>query len=190
MKQVTILVIALFFLTLNSSNGQEKKEPLKITDFEFKSVFGATAKEPKNNYCLLGTGFFRAPSSANSDSLITAWVKAHPKAIVVPVSSLRQVETNDPELTFTYCWVIDNKDTLNNYLIKNGSFPGGTMMRPKTWNEMEKWEQELYEDTDERPDVKVFIDKKTYDNFIEQVKSAEKFARENKLGVWLKEIDD
>lgn len=190
MKQITTILIVSFLGTLNSCSGQEKKEPLKIADFEFKSIFGMTSKEPKNTYCLLGTGFFRAPSAANSDSLIIEWIKVHPNATVVPVSSLGQVEIKDPETTMTYCWVIDNKDTLNNYLIKNGCFPGGTMMRPKTWDEMEKWEKELYEDTDEKPDVKVFIDKKTYDNFIEQIKSAELIARENKLGIWLKETDE
>ncbi|MGV8992984.1 MAG: hypothetical protein ACOH1O_02695 [Flavobacterium sp.] len=190
MKQITTLIITLCWLTFSSCNGQENKVPLKITDFEFKSIFGATKKEPKNTYCLLGTGFFRAPSSANSDSLITEWIKAHPNAIVVPVSALGQVDIKDTEKTITYCWVVENKDTLNNYLIKNGCYPGGTMMRPKTWNEMEKWEKELYEDTDEKPDVKVFVDKKTYDNFIEQIKIAELFARENKLGIWLKETDE
>ncbi len=92
-------------------------------------------------------------------------------------------------MTIIYCWVVDNKDTLNNYLIKNGCYPGGTMMRPKTWDEMEKWEKDLYFDTDEKPDVRVFVDKKAYDSFIEQIKIAEQFARDNKLGIWLKNTD-
>ena len=133
---------------------------------------------------------FRAPASASSDSLINEWIKGHPDAVVVPVSSLEHVRIKDPEPTLTYCWIIDNKDTLNNYLIKNGCFPGGTMMRPKTWEEMEKWEKELYEDTNEKPKVKVLIDKKTYDNFIEQIKSAEIFAKENKLGIWGKDAGE
>lgn len=188
MKQVTTLLIVLCLLTLSKScNGQDKKEFLKITDFKFKSIFGATTKESKKNYCLLGTGFFRTPRSANSDSLITEWIKAHPNAFVVPISSIGHIKTKDSETSLIYCWVIDNKDTLNNYLIKNGCFPGGTMMRPKTWDEMEKWEKELYEDTNEKPDIKVFIDTKTYVNFIEQIKSAELFARENKFGIWLEE---
>ncbi len=110
--------------------------------------------------------------------------------MVVSVSSFGPTEIKDPESKMVYCWVIEGQDTLNNYLIRNGCFPGGTMVRPKTWNEMEKWEKELYEDTDEKPNVKVFVDKKTYDGFIEQIKIAEQFARENKLGIWLKETDE
>lgn len=190
MKQVTTLIILLCFLTLNSCYGQREKDSLKISDFEFKSIFGMNAKDPKSNYCLLGSGFFRTPRSDNSDSLINAWFKTHPDAIVVPVSSFGPLEMKDPESKMVYCWIIDMQDTLNNYLIKNGCFPGGTMIRPKTWDEMEKWEKELYKDTYEKPEVKVYVDKKTYDNFIEQIKSAELYATENKLGVWLKKTDE
>jgi hypothetical protein len=187
MKQVTTLLILVFLLTLNSCNGQDTKEFFKISDFKFQSIFGTTSKEPKSIYCLLGTGFFRTPRSDNSDSLITEWIKTHPNAKIVSVSSF---ETIDPNSKMIYCWAIDSKDTLNNYLIKNGCFPGGTMMRPKTWNEMGKREKELYEDTDEKPDVKVHVDKITYDTFIEQIKVAELYARENKLGIWLKDIEE
>ncbi len=189
MKHLTYLLIVLSSLILHGCDVSEKKS-LKIEDFKFKSIFGTTAKEPKNIYCLLGTGYFRAPSSSNSDSLIDSWIRTHPDAIVVPVSSLGHVEIKDPETKMTYCWVIDNKDTLNNYLVKKGCFPGGTMMRPKTWDEMEKQEKEIYQDTDEKPDVKVHIKKKAYDNFLKQIERAELFAQENRLGIWLKKTDE
>jgi hypothetical protein len=66
----------------------------------------------------------------------------------------------------TYCWVIDQKDTLNNYLIRNGCFPGGTMMRA-TYS-------------------KNIVRKKEYEVFIEQIKSAELYARKMELGIWAK----
>lgn len=183
MKQ--LIIITSILLTFYACKGQEKKKELKLADFKFKSIFGSTSSEPKTTYCLLGTGFFRAPGSNNSDSLTANWINLHPSAIVVPVSSFGPTEIDDPETKMVYCWVIDQNDTLNNYLIRKGCFPGGTMMRPETWSEMEKWEKELYEDTDEKPDVKVYMDKKAYDTFIEQIKSAELFAQENKLGIWL-----
>jgi hypothetical protein len=188
MKQASTLMI-LFLLTINSCKGQVTKEFLKISDFEFESIFGTTSKFPEINYCLLGTGFFRAPRSDNSDSLITDWIKKHPNAIVIPISSFGPVEISYPESKMVYCWVIDGQDSLNVYLIRNGAFPGGTMMRPKTWDEMEKWEKEIYEDANEKLDVKVYVDKKTYDDFIEQIKNAELYARENKLGIWKDETD-
>lgn len=190
MKQQTTILTLFFLLTINSCIGQETRISLKISDFKFESIFGMNSKEPKITYCLLGSGFFRTPRSNNSDSLINDWIKGHPDAMVVSVSSFGLTEIKDPESKMVYCWVIDRQDTLNNYLIRNGCFPGGTMERQKTWDEMEKWEKELYEDTDEKPNVKVYLSKKTYDNFIEQIKSAEIFAKENKLGIWLKETDE
>lgn len=190
MKKIMTFLSLFAFLTINSCIGQETKNALKISDFKFESIFGMNSQEPKNTYCLLGSGFFRTPRSNNSDSLISDWLKRHPNAMVVSVSSFGPTEIKDPESKMVYCWVIDGQDTLNNYLIRNGCFPGGTMVRPKTWDEMEKWEKELYEDTDEKPNVTVFVDKKTYDDFIEQIKIAEQFARENKLGIWLKETDE
>ncbi|MEY5048038.1 MAG: hypothetical protein RLZZ175_1397 [Bacteroidota bacterium] len=186
MKPIIIISILFILLSIKNSFGQEAKTPLKISDFKFESIFGMNTSEPQKIYCLLGSGFFRTPRSKNSDSLITDWLKGHPQAIVISISSFGPTEIKDPESKMIYCWVIDGKDTLNNFLIKNGCFPGGTMIRPKTWDEMDKREKELYEGTDEKPDVKVYVDKKTFNNFINQIKSAELYARENKLGIWLK----
>lgn len=186
MKQILTLLILFSLFTFNGCKGQKTKESLKISDFKFKSIFGTTSKAPKNNYCLLGSGFFRTPRSENSDSLIIDRIDKHPNALVIPVSSFGPAQIKDKDSKIIYCWVIDQKDTLNNYLIKNGCFPGGTMIRPKTWVEMEKRDKELYEDTDEKPDVKVFVNKESYNIFIEQIKIAELYARKNKLGIWLK----
>ena len=183
MKKVTFILM--MFLSLNSCRGQEKKDYLKISDLKFESIFGTNSKEPSNTYCLLGTGFFRTPSSGNSDSLITQWLEIHKNAIVVPISSMPS-STYNPNARLIYCWVIENNDTLNNFLIKNGCFPGGTMMRPPTFEELEDWEKEF---SDEPYDVKVYINKETYDTFIEQIIAAEIYAEENKLGIWKTKLD-
>jgi len=97
--------------------------------------------------------------------------------------------TDYPDSKMTYCWLVDSKDTINNYLIKNGCFPGGTMMRPETYDEMSKEMKEVYKDMP-KPNIIVHVDKKTYDNFIEQIKVAETFAEQNKLGIWKKKSDE
>ena len=169
---------------MTSCKGQETGNTLSLVDFTFGSIFGKTKKDSLNTYCLLGTGFFRTPRSDNSDSLITDWINKHPKAIVIPISSLGPIMSNDKNSKITYCWLVDGNDTINNYLIRNGCFPGGTMQRPKTWSEMPRKEKSFYKGMD-KPDTKVLIDKKSYDNFIEEIKRAETFASDNKLGIWL-----
>jgi hypothetical protein len=86
-----------------------------------------------------------------------------------------------------YCWVIDGNDTLNNYLIKNGCFPGGTMKRYETWKEMKRWEKKFYKKVGDKTKTEVHISSKTYKIFIEQIKSAEIYAQENKIGIWEKD---
>jgi len=180
MKRITILIAFFSVLTLNG-------QTFKISEFKFESIFGTTLKEPDNIYCLLGTGFFRTPRSENSDSLIYAWIGNHPNAIVVPISSMRPIDPTKPESKMIYCLVIEGNDTLNNYLIKNGCFPGATMMRHETWKEMKSWEKKLYKKTGGKKsevNVKVYISEESYKIFIEQIKSAEIYAQENKIGIW------
>ena len=185
MKQLYTIVLSFIFFTLFSCNTlEDKNKELKLTDFKFQSILGTTPTEPKSTYCLLGTGFFRTPRSDNSDKLITEWMDNHPNASVIPVSSIGAVSLNGPDSKMVYCWLIDKKDTLNNYLIRSGCFPGGTMRRPRTWDEMEKKEQEFYNKIGEKVDIKVYVEKKEYDKFIEQIRSAESYARDNHIGVW------
>lgn len=159
-----IVIVLIVILTLSSCNGQSANKGLKLTDFKFESIFGTTDLEPDNTYCLLGTGFFRAHSSNDSDSLINDWIRNHSNAKVVAVSSFGPVETENPDSRMIYCWVIEKQDTLNNYLIKNGCFPGGTMMKPD--------------------ESKRSVSKRDYKSFIEQIKAAELYAREQKIRIW------
>ena len=163
-------------LAIVGCSGQTK--PVHLSDIQFKSIFGYITKDSSQVYCLLGTGFFRAPSSKNSDSLIQYWLTNHPNAQVITVSTL-----NNPKDKLSYCWLVDKTDTINNFLIKNGCYPGGTMMRPETYAEMSDEMKAIYKGM-EKPDITVHIDKMKYDNFIEQIKAAETFAETNKLGIW------
>jgi len=153
MKHFLTYLISIFIITSCFGQGTDKLQ-LKISDFEFQSIFGMTKSDKKTTYCLLGSGFFRTLSSDNSDSLIFEWINTHKNAIVVPVSKFGPTEIKDPNSKMIFCLVIQDKDTLNYYRIKNGCFPGGTIIKPKTWDEMEKWEKDLYEGTDEKPMLK------------------------------------
>ncbi len=158
---------------------------LPLAAVNFQSIFGTSGTEGSQTiYCLLGSGFFRTPRSSNADSLIHAWLLKHPKAMVIPVSSFGPTEIDNPDSRIMYCWVVQGADTLNNYLIRTGCFPGGTMLRPKTWKEMHKREKDLYRGTGEKPDVQVHIDEEAYIEFVMQIKSAEIYARDNALGIW------
>lgn len=179
-----ILGIGLLVL-LSSAKCQPTttREALRVSDLKFRSIFGFHPFDSTNVYSLLGTGFFRTPRSEDSDSLIDAWIESHPEARIVPVTSFGPTRIADRKSKMTYCWIIDEQDTLNNYLVRHGCFPGGTMQRLQTWNEMTKQERQLYK-RDDRPNVTVYVDKKTYDKFLAEINSAEMFARKTGLGIW------
>ena len=162
MKQPFIIVIFFLSVVQIGCTGQTKK--IKISEARFESIF-AYPKDSSRVYCLLGSGFFRAPRSNNVDSIINDWLHKHPDAFLLPVSQLKDGGK------MTYCWVIDNKDTLNTVLIRNGCYPGGTMVGPRKNTSMSE----------------VYISNAEYNNFIEQIKIAEGFAKQNKLGIWIKE---
>lgn len=182
-KHMAILFFCTVILAVGSCNGQTVTDKLCLKDFNFKSIFGYKNGDLNTSYCLLGRGFFRTIHSTDADSLLSCWLTAHPSAVVVKVSSLSTPQKSNSSLNMTYCWIIDNSDTLNNYLIQQGCYPGGTMQRPQTWIEMSKEEKALYKNAD-KPKVKILVDQKTYDNFLQQIISAEKYAKENKLGIW------
>ncbi len=90
----------------------------------------------------------------------------------------------------TFCWVIQQNDTLNNYLVRNGCFPKEEMERNKTWEEIPDIKKREETKTDfpvseyPLPKIELLVDKKLDENFMLQIASAEKFARNNKLGIW------
>lgn len=150
---------------------------VSLSDLNFNnSIFAGNKNDSLHTYCLLATGYFRAPHSKNTDSLITQWLLQHPNAKVVSVATHGPTMTDYPDSKMTYCWLIDKGDTINNYLIKNGCYPGGTMAL-STLEELKDIET-------------LHIAKKDYEKFIAQITGAEEFAQQKKLGIWSKKDDD
>jgi hypothetical protein len=187
MKKIIKLITILLLTFTTSCKSQSKQTEFSIKDFEFKSIF-ATKKvdslskivhfsQVENMYCLLGQGFFKAPSSDNADELLNKWLTDHPNAKLIPISILK----SQPKMT--YCWVISDTENLNLFLVKNGCYPAGTMQRPKKWKEMSKKEKKVFRGIG-KPKVQVLVDDKIYESFIEELKLAELYAKENKLGIW------
>jgi len=176
MPKITTYLILLLLLGDNFiGNGQKT---VSYTDLKFESIFAYVAAEPTNMYCLLGSGFFRTPRSDDSDALVDKWLKQNPDAKVVIVSTLVEENSN-----LHYIWLFDsNGKTINEYLVENGCFPGGTMIGPKTYDQMTEREKELW--VDSKPNIKVYVDQQTYDAFLEKIKKAEMSAKNNKLGIW------
>jgi hypothetical protein len=180
-------LFTLLVLGLNLLSCGVQTKTLFVKDLSFESIFATSTKDTQHTYCLLGTGYFRAPMAKNTDSLIQNWIKKHPTAFVIPVSTHGPTLTDHPQSIMTYCWLIDKNDTLNNELIRKGCFPGGTMMRPQTWEEMSEKQKLVYQ---EKPVMTVHIGAKDYNRFLEQIKEAEFEAQIHKRGIWNKPVNE
>lgn len=176
-KEFTVLLGLIIYCI--PSYGQ-----LTLKGFKFDSWFGYELNSKTETvYCLLGTGFFRAPRAENTDSLITAWTNQHPDASVIPVYTSGQIMTGSKKSKMIYAWVVDKSDTLNIILVRQGYIPGGTLQRPETWDEMDKEKRKLWHDN-KNPKELVHVDTKVYKDFLDKVAKAETEARKNKLGIW------
>lgn len=174
MKKILFLILTSIILIC----CKEQNDKFSLQNVKFQSIFGASKENPKQVFCLLGNGYFLAEHSENADSLINNWTMAHPNAKVNPVSSSEMM---------TYCWLVDGKDNLNTYLVKNGCFAGGNMRRPQTYDEMSPKMKKIYT---KNYKLIVHIEKAEYDAFIEQIEKAETYAKKEKLGIWSKTVND
>lgn len=154
---------------------------VELQDLQFKSIFATNKKDSLKTYCLLGKNIFRAKHSANTDALITEWIAKHPKAQVVPVATYEPLTPDHKGIKQSYCWLVDNGDTINTYLIRKGCFIGGTMCRPNAGNERNETEKEMY------GDIAVHIPRQGYKDFLGQIRSAENRAKKERLGIWKKQ---
>jgi hypothetical protein len=184
----TILITGLCLFILTCGRGQVSSDDnLGIEQMIFRSFIGYQKGDSVNEaFCLLGQGFFKTPRSKNIDSLIGDWIKKHSKAKVVKVSSFGPTMMDNQNSKMIYCLIIEGKDTLNNYLVRNGAVPGGTMERPgsKISGKDRKFLKEIKQSPS---NITYYMDKKSYNRFVGQIISSEKFARNKKTGIWKKE---
>ena len=132
-------------------------KPIPVKDLHFDGIFFNSVKDKHAGYCLEEAGFFRAPIAKNTDSLVQDWISRHPAAVAIPVAAI----SKDTTYTFTFCWVLDGLDTLNNDLVRTGCVPGKTMLGRADW-----------------------VNNKDYIRFIEQIKINDSLAQRNKRGIW------
>lgn len=148
------------------------QEAFPVSELRFKIIFGSRAHDDAI-YCLLGNGFFRTPESGEEDSIVKAFVAAHPLAQVVPVT----MTVPTPPHKMIYVWVEDGEDNLNITLVREGAFPGPVML-----DAVGAGLAALVKDKPYR-----LIADDRYEAFIERVKAAEEAAKRERKGVWSEE---
>lgn len=170
MKRFILLILFITVCALQAtpqSNGIHfstgKSERVAAASISWKDIFGSRKEEPQNTYLLMTQGGFRAPTSKNLDDLIKTWMEKHPKAEAVLVHSM-EGSSAFPGSKIKAVWVIDGRENLNLYLVRNGACPAGTM---------------VLNEGDETP-----LSKEEYKLFENKFWEAQKAAKLEKLGIW------
>lgn len=161
-KKLGFLLIVFYLLGPTYCDGQTNTP--SVSDIQFKSIYGH-GKDTTQKYCLLGNIGLRKYTAPDTDSLIANWISKHPKALVIPTAHLKFTSS-----TFS-CWVVDGNDTLNNFLVKKGSFYGDAMIGVLGWG------------------PQFPVSPVSYRKYVTQIRASEQYAIDNKLGIWKDKID-
>jgi hypothetical protein len=138
-------------------------ESIPAAQVKWKGHFGESRIDTNTLFCLMAQGGFRAETT-NVEKLVTTWLKAHSKAVVMTVLSHRPLVTARPSSRFAYVWVVQGSDNLNVELVRQGCFAAGTQSPMQ--------------------DDKIEVPGEDYRAFVAQIAEAAEEAKREKRGIW------
>ena len=150
-------------LMLGAAFWSRAFDHLVASQVTWKQHFGSSAADTNTLFSLMAHGYFRAEST-NVQSVVDAWLKEHPKAVVISVSTGGPVMTRLPSSRFAYVWVAQGSASMNVELVRRGCFAAETQIL--------------------NPDQKPEVSQKDYEDFVQRVTKAGKSAKEEKAGIW------
>jgi hypothetical protein len=154
------IIFAALFLAVSSATASE---PLTASQVTWNEHFGSSTADTNTLFSLMAHDYFRAEST-NVQAVVDVWLKDHPKAVIISVSTFSPVMTRLPPSRFAYVWVLQGSDSLNVELVRRGCLaPETQMLNP-----------------DEKPDVS----QKEYEAFVQIVTKAGETAKREKAGIW------
>jgi hypothetical protein len=155
-----IIVSAVLFVALKSATASE---PLIASQVTWRQHFGFSSADTNTLFSLMAHGYFRAEST-NVQSVVDAWLKDHPKAVVISVTAYSPYVTRRPSSRFSYVWVVQGSDSLNLALVAHGCFAPETQIL--------------------NPNEKPEVPEKDYEAFVKRVAKAGENAKSHKAGIW------
>jgi len=188
----------LFLVAFGTCSYAQQSFP--VSELRFEKFFAARAGDSAT-YCLLGNGYFRTISSDEEDSIISDWLRTHPKALAVPVS----ITGEGSKMPMVYFWAVDGSENLNLYLVTKGAFPGSVMLDAVHFFQLARGSREsadaergynYYKKI--KPDSQAvkelpprrLVSDSSYRTFVKKLLKAEDVARNRKVGIWSDRFKD
>jgi tetratricopeptide (TPR) repeat protein len=124
MRTFVSLALGLGALVAQEPGKPAAPAPRLASTVTWQRHFGTPADAPDTGFSLLCRGFLRAPTGADLDAKVAAWLAAHPQAVVREV----QVLMDEPKRgKLVYVWVVDGDENLALHLVREGCIPAGTL---------------------------------------------------------------
>jgi hypothetical protein len=153
----------MFAVLLSAPGLLMASEPLPASQVTWKEHFGSSTADTNIIFSLMAHGYLRAEST-NVQNIVDAWLKNHPKAVVISISTFGPAVTRSPSSRFAYVWVVQGSDNLNEELVRRGCFaPETQLLNPN-----------------EQPEVSY----KDYEAFVQRITKAGESAKKEKIGIW------
>ena len=159
MKSVALIFLTIFTFAVMSPAS----EPLPASKMSWQEHFGKSRTDTNTLFCLMAHGYFRSETT-NIHPVVDAWLKTHPKAVVVTVVSGGPVFRKLPNSKQAFVWVVQGADNLNAELVRQGCLAPETQML----------------NSDEQPQVP----QEDYHAFVQKVTEAASQAKASKAGIW------
>jgi hypothetical protein len=160
MRTKVVIIMVAFSLAPVSMTAAE---PLVASHVTWKEHFGSSRSDTNTLFSLIAHGYFRAEST-NVQNFVDEWLKIHPKAIVISVSTGGPLMTKRPSSRLAYVWVAQGTNTLNVELVRQGCLAPETQLL--------------------NPDEKPEVPQNEYDAFVQRITRAGESAKHEKLGIW------
>jgi len=108
-------------------------------------------------------GYFRSETT-NVQTVVEAWLKDHPRAIVETVVSGGPVTSRLPASKQAFVWITEGTNNLNVEMVRLGCFSPETQML--------------------KEDEKLEVPQQAYDAFLRKIVKAGEQAKTRKAGIW------
>jgi hypothetical protein len=170
MKLMTSMLLVILLSSVIHSCAAEV---VKAIEVKWDSIFGVN-EDTEEMYCLVASGWMKAPRSSESDQVITNWLKLHTNATVTIVNQYRETDNSTSSPTYKYVWVQDETNSLNLHLVRTGCWPSGVML---------DWKDSSPSLIDKSQFERLISDAE-YNDFRKQLIAAEEYAKKTKLGIY------
>jgi len=158
---VKLSILALVaLLALSLAGGVD---PIKASSVKWTGHFGSSEADSHTTFCLMARGAFRTPTK-DIETVTAEWLKKHPNAVLVAVSSTMPFIVKDPQSKLTFVWIVDGSETLNLELVRRGCFHPATQIIGN--------------------DQKLEIPRPDYEAFTKKLTVAADYAYDHKRGLW------